>query len=69
MTIAGTGDAIRFNYDGRSKEGWTETPKTYLNLPGLMTREAAYCAGSSRSGAVSSNQTSLNCDTAHLEGM
>ena len=28
------GDAIRFDYDGRSKEDWTETPNTDLNLPG-----------------------------------
>ncbi len=26
--------AIRFDYDGRSKEDWTETPKTDLDLPG-----------------------------------
>ncbi len=28
------GGQIRFDYDGRSKEDWAETPKTDLNLPG-----------------------------------
>ena len=28
------GGAIRFDYDGRSKEDWTDTPNTDLNLPG-----------------------------------
>ncbi len=26
--------ATRFDYDGRSKEDWTETPNTDLDLPG-----------------------------------